>query len=101
MNHEPQGIVIEYYADPTKIVDDHDSEPIYLTEIRKRRFNDMFEAIKFLTECNSAITDISELMPSVKIPKNLKLILPERNIKIKHQANNSIDSINDLEIDWG
>lgn len=100
--HTLSGIVVEYYADPTKIVDDHDSEPIFLTEIRERRFDDIYEAIKFLTECNSAITSVSELLPSVKMPKNFKLVLPEQNIKIKHQATCSIDSTFERDdIDWG
>lgn len=95
-------IVVEYYADPTQMIDDHDCEPMYLTEIRNRRFNDIFEAIKFLSECNSPITTIDEIVAIGKKPKNFKFILPEQNIKIKHQADNSIDSTFILgeEMDW-
>ena len=94
-------IVVKYYGDPTKIVDDHDSEPVYLTEIRDRIFTDVFEAIRFLQECNSAITQVSDILPLPKIPKGFKLILPEQNIKIKHQATNATDSMLDDAIDWG
>ena len=95
-------IVVEYYGDPTKMIDDHDSEPIYLTEINQRRFENVFEAIKFLSECNSPITVVDELIPLCKKPKGFKFVLPDKNIKIKHQANNAIDSIYDLDdaFDW-
>ena len=90
-------IVVEYHSDPTKMIDDHDSEPVYLTEINDRRFNDVFEAIKFLSECTSPITIVEDLVPLAKKPKGFKFVLPEGNIKIKHQANNAIDSIFDLD----
>ncbi len=95
-------IVVEYYSDPTKMIDDHDSEPVYLTEINDRRFINVFEAIKFLSLCTSPITTIDELVPLGKKPKGFKFVLPESNIKIKHQANNAIDSTFDLDdaIDW-
>jgi hypothetical protein len=103
MNRDKKdAVVVEYYGDPTKMIDDHDSEQVYLTEINERRFDNVFEAIRFLQECNSPITTIDQLLPLPKIPKGFKLILPERNIKIKHQANNALDSIYDLDdIDWG
>ena len=99
---QPIAIVVEYYGDPTKMIDDHDSEPIYLTEINERRFNDVFEAIKFLSQCNSPITLIDDLLPLGKKPKGFKFVLPEKNIKIKHQADNAIDSTFNLDdmMDW-
>ena len=96
-------IVVEYYSDPTKMIDDHDSEPVYLTEINNRRFNDVFEAIKFLSICNSSITKIEDLIPLIKKPKGFKFVLPEKSITIKHRANNAIDStfnLDDDEMDW-
>ncbi len=95
-------IVVEYYSDPTKMIDDHDSEPVYLTEINDRRFNSVFEAIKFISQCNSPITRVEDIVPLGKKPKGFKFVLPDHNIKIKHQANNSIDSIYDLDdaMDW-
>jgi hypothetical protein len=96
------AIVVEYNSDPTKMIDDHDSEQVYLTEINERRFTDVFEAIKFLTQCNSPITKIDQLLPLGKKPKGFKFILPEHNIKIKHQANDALDSLFDLDAeDWG
>lgn len=94
--------VVEYYGDPTKMIDDHESEPLYLTEIKSRTFKDVFEAIRFLQECNSTITQVGDLLPLPKIPKGFKLILPEQNIKIKHQADNALDSKFERDdIDWG
>ena len=95
-------VVVEYYGDPTKMIDDHNSEPMYLTEVNNRRFETVFEAIKFLSQCNSPITSVDELVPLGKKPKGFKFVLPEKNIKIKHQADNAIDStyLNDA-IDWG
>jgi len=99
---EPNVIVVEYYGDPTKMIDDHDCKSIYLTEIKDRRFTDVFEAIKFLQECNSPITKVNELLPLPKSPKGFKFVLPEQNIKIKHQANNALDSMFEQgDIDWG
>ena len=95
-------ITIKYNSDPTKMIDDHDSEPVYLTEINERRFKNIYEAIKFMTDCNSPITTISDLLPDVNTPKNFKLVLPEQNIKIKHQANSLMDSMFDLNSEeWG
>lgn len=95
-------IVVEYYGDPTKIIDDHDSEPIYLTEINERRFTEIFEAIKFLSQCNSPITTVDVLLPLARKPKGFKFILPDKNIKIKHQATNAIDSTFETDdgMDW-
>lgn len=102
MSTKPYNIVIKYNSDPTKMVDDHDSEPVYLTEINEMRFKDIYEAVKFLTTCNSPITTISELLPDTDTPKNLKLVLPEQNIKIKHQADSAMDSTFDLDSEeWG
>jgi len=98
----PSVIVVEYYGDPTRMIDDHDCEPEYLTEIKNMRFTDVFEAIKFLCQCNSPITTIDQIVPIGKKPKNFKFVLPEQNIKIKHQADNAIDSHFDLDdmMDW-
>ena len=54
-------IVVEYHSDPTKMIDDHDSESIYLTEINERRFTDIFEAIKFLSNCKNPITNVEDM----------------------------------------
>ena len=94
-------IVVEYNSDPTKMIDDHNSEPIFLTQVNDRRFRDIFEAIKFLSECTNPITKIEEIV-HIKKPKGFKFILPERNIKIKHQVDNVIDSKFTLDDeDWG
>ncbi len=95
-------IVVEYYSDPTKMIDDHESEPIYLTEINERLFDDIFEAIKFLSVCINPITNVEDLISIPKKPKGFKFIIPEQHIKIKHQANSTLDLIIDeLALDWG
>lgn len=93
-------IVIEYNSDPTKMIDDHESDNIYLTEINNRRFNDIYEAIKFLSDCVSPITTVEDILDYHRA--KLKLLLPERNIKIKHQASPDIDGSFDFDSeDWG
>ena len=76
------AVVVEYYGDPTKMIDDHDCEPVYLTEVKDKRFKDVFEAIKFLSECSSPITKIDEIVAIGKKPKGFKFILPEKNINL-------------------
>lgn len=86
------SIVVEYYGDPTKVIDDHDSEPKYLTEISNRTFTDMFEAVKFLSECKHPITKVENILPFKRKLKGFKLILPERNIRITDQAIGNIET---------
>lgn len=89
-----QQIVITYNSDPTKMIDDHESEIEYLTEINNRIFTDVYEALIFLTQCTQPITTIEDIIPVEKNKKykNFKLVLPDRNIKIKHQACNNLDT---------
>ena len=93
------NIVIEYHSDPTQMIDDHNSDNIYLIGINERLFNDIFEAIEFLSECNDPITQIEDIIPDIKRLKNLKYVLPENNIKIKHKAMSIqiLDATFDLE----
>ena len=92
MKPKKQAIVVEYYSDPTKMVDDHESESINLTEINKRWFENEFEAIRFLDQCIEPITKVEDIISIDRKPKNFKLILPDRNIKIKHQVSNDLDT---------
>jgi len=94
-----EGIVVEYYGDPTKMIDDHNSEPNYLTEINERRFGSVFNAIKFLGECISPITTVEDIIPDSKKPKGFKLVLPDKNIKIQHQATNCLENEFYLNLD--
>ena len=91
--------MIVYYSDPTQMIDDHNSENIYLIGINKRFFNDIFEAVKFLSECKSPITRVEDIIPNIKRLKGLKYVLPESNIKIKHKAMSTevLDATFDLE----
>jgi len=85
-------IVVEYYGDPTKMIDDHNSEQKYLTQVSNREFRDMFEAVKFLSECKHSITKIEDILPFKKNLRGFKLILPERNIRITDQAIGNIET---------
>lgn len=101
-NNSALSYVVRYHSDPTIMIDDHEGESTVLTSINERRFSNIFDAIKFLTECSEPITQVQDLLPSMKIPKGFKFILPEQNIKIKHQATSSIDSMFERDdIDWG
>ena len=91
MNKIKEPIVIKYYGDPTKMVDDHDSDPVYLVEVVERRFENIFEAIRFLDQCIDPITKVEDIVEIENKPKGFKFILSDRNIKIKHQANNNLD----------
>ena len=96
--------IVKYYGDPSKLVDIYDSESNLLTEINEQKFDSIFEAIKFLSNCNKPITTIDELLPDIKKIKNFKFILSEKSIKVKHQIfdSESLASMFDNEDeDWG
>ncbi len=55
---------ISYLADPDVPFEtylDHIGDPLELTEERIRTFNKIDDALEFLTECSSPLTNISEL----------------------------------------
>jgi hypothetical protein len=91
--------IVKYNSDPTKIVDDHDSDVIYLTEINERRFDNIYDAIKFLSDCNSPITTAEELLNK---KGKTKFLVPERNIRIGIKTLHNIDETFDSDSsDWG
>lgn len=95
--------VVRYNSDPRLVTDNHKSDLLFLTDTDERGFDDLAEAVLFLSECVSAITRVDELIPELKNACNFKYILPERNVKPKHVLSNKVDNVTDFETDdvWG
>ena len=84
---------VKYNSDPVAdYANNHRSAIVFLTDIDERNFNDIDEAIIFLSECISPITQLDELVPELKNCKAFKFMLPDRNIKPKHQLSNTLDN---------
>lgn len=69
------------------ITDNHKSEVIFLTDVEERTFDNINEAIKFLSECTNSITKAEDLLPElkrIKKPKSFSWIISEAQIKPKH-----------------
>ena len=78
---------IRYNSDPKLVTDNHKSDILFLLDVDERNFDNIDDAIKFLTECTSPITKIEELVPELKKirkPENLEWTLPESHIRPKH-----------------
>ena len=54
-------------------------------------FEDQGKAIVFLSQCISPITTLEELVPELKGKKKFNYLLPDRNIRPKHQLQSSMD----------
>jgi hypothetical protein len=91
------NFVVRYNSDPVAgISENHCSDILSLTDTDERGFDTQNEAILFLSECTSPITCLEELVPelkNLKCSKNFKFLLPERNIKPKHQLMASMDYV--------
>jgi hypothetical protein len=87
--------IVRYNSDPRLVTDNHLSNQIYLLDVDERGFNDLIEAIIFLQECTDPITTIEDLVPELKLnvynSKNIKYLLPEKNITVKHQLVGNMD----------
>jgi hypothetical protein len=93
--------VVKYNSDPRLVTDNHQSNIVYLIDVDERGFNNLCDAIVFLSECISPITKIEELVPELKKCKKFNYILPERNIVVKHQLTPSMDIyFPDLNWEW-
>ncbi len=96
--------VVKYYCDPTMDYDEnHISDILFLTDIDEKHFDELSEAIHFLTECVCPITCVEQLIPELKNACAYKYILPERNIRPKHVLSNKVDEFTDFETEnrWG
>ena len=90
---EPANFVVRYNSDPTKVTDNHKSDHVFLLDTDERNFEDRGEAIQFLSECISPITTLQELVPELKGVRKFNFLLPDRNIKVKHQVCSSMDDV--------
>ena len=88
---EVANFVVRYNSDPTLITGNHESDIMFLTDTDERNFDEQGEAIVFLMECISPITKLEELVPELAGKKKFKYLLPDRNIRPKHQLYSSMD----------
>lgn len=84
MSNKIPNYKVVYNSDPRLVTDNHMSEAIYLLDVDERNFDDVDEAVKFLGECTSPITQIEEIVPELKKLKKFDWILPESHIRPKH-----------------
>jgi len=95
MKREMAEYLVKYNSDPKLITDNHKSSIIYLLDVDERGFNNLSEAILFLQECTDPITKIEDLVPELKLnvynSKNIKYLLPEKNITVKHHLVGNMD----------
>ena len=84
--------VVRYNSDPRLVTNNHCSDILFLIDTDERGFDDQNEAILFLSECVSPITKVEELVPQLKNTKKFNFVLPERNIKPKHQLSETLGS---------
>ena len=96
---EVANFVVKYNSDPRLITNNHESEVMFLTDTDERNFNDQGKAIIFLMQCRSPITTIEQLVPELKGKKKFNYLLPERNIRPKHQLSSSLE-LRYIEEDW-
>lgn len=97
------NFVVRYNSDPQLVTDNHLSDFLFLTDVDERGFDELAEAIHFLSECVSPITRVEELIPELKDVCGYKYILPERNIRPKHVLSNVIENITEIDANnpWG
>ena len=86
------NFVVRYNSDPMLVTGNHKSDIVFLMDTDERNFEDRRDAIVFLMECISPITTLEELVPELKGKKKFNYLLPERNIRPKHQLQASMDS---------
>jgi len=86
------NFVVRYNSDPRLVTDNHMSPIMFLLDTDERNFDDIDDAIRFFSDCVSPITKIEELVPELNNCKYFKFILPDRNIKPKHQLSDILDT---------
>ena len=96
-------IKIIYNSDPRFMIDNHQSEAIFLLDVDERSFTNVGDAIKFYSECTSPITQIEEVIPELNsMKKKFDWILPESHIRPKHMLLAEMENvfINQQANDW-
>lgn len=101
MGHIP-NYAVRYNSDPRLVTDNHKSEIIFLLDTDERNFDDLPEAIVFLSECTSPITKIEELVPELKKLGKFDWILPESHITPKHVIMDNLEDVytNENKFNW-
>ena len=95
MGHIP-NYTIRYNSDPRLVTDNHRSDILFLLDVDERNFDNIDDAVHFLTECTNPITKIEDIVPEVKKlkkPENLDWIMPESHIRPKHVLMCDIEDI--------
>ena len=88
------NFAVRYNCNPMLVTGNHqpDLRDILLVpDTDERGFEEREKAIIFLMECTSPITKIEELVPELKGKKKFNYLLPDRNIRPKHQLQSSMD----------
>lgn len=84
MKKKPRFKVI-YNSDPRLIIDNHISQILFLTDVDECYFYKLSDAIRFLNECTSPITNAEDLVPELRnCDKVIQWILAEQNITTEH-----------------
>ena len=89
------NFAVRYNCNPMLVMGNHQPDIrdlLFVPDTDERNFEHREEAIVFLMECTSPITTIEELVPELKGKKRFNYLLPNRNIKPKHQLMSSMDS---------
>jgi len=76
------------------VTDNHKSDILFLLDTDERSFDNIDEAIHFLSECINPITKVEDIVPEVKRikkPENLDWIMPESRIRPKHVLMDDIE----------
>ncbi len=87
---------IRYNSNPKLVTDNHKSSVLFLLDVDERNFNNIDDAIKFLTECTSPITHIEDIVPElrkIQKPEGFEWTLPESHIRPKHILRDDMEEI--------
>ena len=90
------NFAVRYNSNPMLVTGNHMPDLrdiLFVPQTDERNFEERSEAIAFLMECTSPITKIEELVPELKGMKKFKYLLPDRNIRPKHQLQSSLDHV--------
>ena len=89
------NFVVRYNSNPMLVTGNHQPDIrdiLFVPDTDERNFERQDEAIIFLMECTSPITTLEQLVPELKDKKKFNYLLPDRNIRPKHQLMSSMDS---------
>jgi hypothetical protein len=98
-----RNYIVKYNSNPRLETDNHKSEVNLLIDIDERGFEEIDQALIFLSECTNPITQVEDLVPKLKNCPKHKYLQAEQNIKVKHVLIQDMENMNfPYEmIDWG